>query len=87
MTDQPVSPELALVDPELRRQAIEALPDEPPRPAVRPPAVAIVRPQAWARLPVAATVYAAVVLGRILTAGLALAALLILLVVVTLLVR
>lgn len=37
MTHEPLSPELALVDPDLAARARSALPDYPPRIAVRPP--------------------------------------------------
>jgi hypothetical protein len=94
MVDAVISPELALVDPELRRRALAA----PARPT--PPPFFRLAPQplqhpAGVRSPgrsrpslaVAATAYAAVVFGRMLSAGLTLTGLLLLLVVVTLLLR
>jgi hypothetical protein len=87
--DLVISPELALVDPELRRRALSALSRPAPAPLLRPAPTAQAHPVEAPRpsLPVAATAYAAVVFGRMLSAGLTLTGLLLLLVVVTLLLR
>ena len=91
--DLVISPELALVDPELRRRALAALARPTPPPFLRLTPTAVDRPVAvedpvrGPSLPVAATAYAALVFGRMLSAGLTLTGLLLLLVVVTLLLR
>jgi len=88
MPDHPVSPELVLVDPELRLAVAEL----PSAPTIQPPRRIVplaepLRPPRPLPLPLAATAYAAVVFGRMMVAGLALAALLVVLVVVAVLLR
>ena len=94
MAAEPISPELALVDPDLRLAALaawaaedELRPAESPAPLrlapARPlPAAAPRRP-----LPVAAAAYAALVFGRMVLAGVVLALLLVLLVGITLVLK